>query len=344
MKKLNYVGVLFLLILPAMLFANGAAESTAKTAEGSEAKKPEMILRYSEVNSINDERALAAQQFADIIKEKTAGRIEIQVFPGAQLGDNKTVVQSLQFGSIDMCNEPPTNLKNLGVNVPYLDVFSLPFLFRDEAHAIKVMDGEVGQKLIDDINNSGSKLIVLDHFVAGARNFFTKVPCTSLDEFKSLKIRVQQSAIYMDTVKAFGGSPTPTSTAELYSALQTGVVDGAEQPVKGYFNSKYYEVAKYYTVSNYMIQPSSIMISEKTWNKLSDSDKVLFKETAKTVTQNFQRDTDAKLDGQLAQLKAEGVVFGELRDYDKWVAAVAPIYEKYGAGYQDLINQIKSVK
>lgn len=342
MKKCIRACLVLLFITQIALFASGSAE--IDNPSQSEPKKPVMILRYAEVNSINDERAIASQQFADIVKERTNGRIEIQVFPGAQLGDNKTVVQGLQLGSIDMCNEPPTNLKSLGVNVPYLDVFSLPFLFRDEAHAIAVMDGTIGEKVIADVNASNSRLIVLDHFVAGARNFFTKTPVTSLDEFKGKKIRVQQSAIYMDTVRAFGGSPTPTSTAELYSALQTGVVDGAEQPIKGYLNSKFYEVAKHYTFSNYMIQPSSILISERTWQRLSDTDKEIFKEAAKTVTQNFQKDTAQKLEGQIAQLKAEGVTFAELQDYDKWVEAVGPLYAKYGAGFENMITEIRNVK
>lgn len=344
MKKLLGTFVMMVCLSQVALFAGGNSESVSPNASQSSPKKPELVLRYAEVNAANDERAQATQEFADIIKAKTDGRIEVLVFPGAQLGDNKDVVQGLQVGSIDMCNEPPTNLKSMGVNVPYLDVLALPFLFRDEAHAIAVMDGPIGQKIIDDINHSNSHLIALDHFVAGARNFFTKKPCTSLEEFKGMKIRVQQSAIYMDTVKAFGGSPTPTSTAELYSALQTGVVDGAEQPVKGYYNSKYYEVAKYYTISNYMIQPSSILISEKTWNKLSDADKQLFIDTAKTVTVNFQKNTAEKLSGQLAQLKAEGVVIAELRDYDKWVDAVGPLYKKYGAGFEGFISDIKNVK
>lgn len=337
MKKITLVLLLILFASMAIL-ANGTQEAATSSSQ------PKMILRYAEVNSVNDERAQASQQFADIIKEKTNGRIEIQIFPGGQLGDNKTVMQSLQLGAIDMCNEPPTNLINIGVKVPELNILSLPFLFRDENHAINVMNGELGQKWANDIENSGSHLKVLGYFVAGARNFFTKKPCTTLADFKGLKIRVQQSQIYMDTITAFGGSPTPTSTAELYSALQTGVVDGAENPVKGYYNNKYYEVSKYYTWSNYMIQPSAIFISEITWNKLSEADKQLFLETAKTVTENFQADTAAKLSTQIEALKKEGVIFSELEDYDNWVAAVQPLYQTYGAGFESVIQKIRDTK
>lgn len=323
------------------VFANGSSESVAESANKADAK---MVLRYSEVNPASDERAMATQEFADIIKEKTNGRIEILTFPGAQLGDNKTIIQGLQFGSIDMTNEPPTNLTKLGIKIPYLNIFSLPFLFRDESHAINVMNGEIGEKMLKDISEGDNGLIALDTFVAGARNFFTKKPVNSLKDLKGMKIRVQQAEIYMDIVRAFGASPTPTSTAELYSALQTGVVDGAEQPIKGYANSKYYEVAKYYSYSNYLIQPSTIFISSKTWNKLSAEDKQLFKETAKTVTENFQKNTMSSLEKQLEELNKGGVVFSELSDYDKWVEAVQPVIEKYGKGFEPLIQQIKSVK
>jgi len=319
-------------------FAKGEEEHSRSVPEG------KMILRYAEVNSVVDERTMASQQFADIIKEKTKGRIEIHVFSDGALGDNKSVVQNLMIGAIDMCNEPPSNLYEWGVDVPYLEILTLPFLFRNEEHAIKTMAGQFGAQMTDDVNGSGSGLVVLGYFVAGARNFFTKKPCTSLEDFKSLVIRVQQPEVYSDIIDAFGGKATHTSTTELYSALKTGVVDGAENPIKGYYNNKYYEVAKYYTWSNYLIQPSAIIISARTWERLSEQDQELFKQTAGEVIQSFQTVTASRQQKQIQALKEAGVVFSELEDYDAWVSAAKKVYEKYGKGYGDMIRSIRDVR
>lgn len=339
MKKF-FVIMLVALMATASVFAQGGQEAAAPAAASSQ---PTMILRYAENNSASDERALASQHFADLVKEKTNGRIEIQIYPGGQLGGSKDVIQSLQLGAIDMCNEPSSNLKGWGCNVGYLDIISLPFMFRDVDHAVAVMDGPFGQKLSADINASGFGVVALDHFVAGARNIYTNKPITSLADIKGLKIRVQQSAIYIDTFKAFGASPTPLDNSEVYSAIQTGVIDGAENPVKGYLNNKFYEVAKYYSWSNYLIQPSTMFISQITWNRLPDADKAIFQECAKEATEWFQELTASKLEGQIQTLKDAGVIFTDLTDYDAWVAAVQPLYEKY-AQYNDMIADIRNTK
>ena len=334
MKKVLSLALIVAFTICAV-FANGAAES---------ASQQKMILRYAETNGAKDERALASEHFAELVKEKTNGRIEIQIYPGGQLGKTKEVVQALQLGAIDMCNEPPSNLKNLGCNVGYLDIISLPFIFRDVDHAVAVMDGEFGQKLSEDINKSGFGVIALDHFVAGGRNFYATKPITKLSDMKGMKIRVQSAPLYIDTVTAFGASATPLDNSEVYSALQTGVIDGAENPVKGYLNNKFYEVAKYFSWSNYLIQPSTMFISEITWNRLSDAYKAIFKECAKETTEWFQELTASKLEGQIQELVNGGVIFCDLEDYDTWVAAVEPVYAKYAAGYEDLVEQIRSVK
>ncbi len=334
MKKL-LVFVLLAALAVSSVFAQSASETKSYD---------HMILRYAETNGAKDERALATEHFAELVKEKTNGRIEIQVFAGGQLGKTKEVVQALQLGSIDMCNEPSSNLKSLGCNVGYLDITSLPFLFRDVDHAVAVMDGEFGEKLANDISNSGFGVIALDHYVAGGRNFYATKPITSLADMKGLKIRVQSSPIYVSTVEAFGASATPMDNSEVYSALQTGVIDGAENPVKGYLNNKFYEVAKYFSWSNYMVQPSTIFISEITWNKLTAEDQQILRDCAREATVWFQELTASKLEGQIQELKDAGVVFCDLTDYDAWVAAVQPIYDQYAKGYEDLVESIRNTK
>ncbi len=329
--------------------AETAAASVKKESTAAESKEktydtPELILRYAEVNAEKDERAQASMKFAERIKERTNGRIEIQVFPGAQLGDNKQVFQNLQLGAIDMTNSVPAQYKTMGVDIPYVKVLGIPFLFRDEEHAVNVMHGEFGEQLKNDVAAGNGKVIILDYFVAGSRSFFANKPVRTLEDFKGLKIRVQQDEVYMDMVKAFGGSPTPMATSELYSALQTGVVDGAENPVKGYYNNKYYEVSPYYSFSRHMIEPTAITISELTWNKLTDEEKEIFKTTAAEVTADFQKTLKEKEAVQIEELKRANVELIEIQDYDKWVEAAKPLEEKYGAGFEDTIKMIRETK
>lgn len=334
MKQVCFFGLM--LVAMSALSAHGVHEKSLPLPSN------RMVLRYSEVNAPQDERAIATQWFADYLREATQGRIDILVYPSGTLGDNKSVVQSLMIGAIDMCNEPPTNLYGWGVNVPYLPILSLPFLFRNTEHAVKTMQGSFGRRVADDVAKAGSGLVVLGYFVAGPRNFFTKRPCTSLEDFHSLVVRVQDGAIYADTIKAFGGVATQTPTTELYSALQTGIVDGAENPVKGYYNNKYYEVAKYYTWSNYLIQPSAMLISEQTWSRLSAADQALFREAAKHATSLFQDLTEARQEEQIQALEEAGVVFSSLQDRDKWVLAAEKVYDTYARHWQDLIDSIKN--
>ena len=331
-------------VLLCMLAFFSLMNTIALFANATEVSNQKIILRYAETNGDTDERTIASKYFARLVKERTNGRIEIRVFSSGQLGITKNVIQALQLGAIDMCNEPATNLKDLGCNVGYLDIITLPFLFKDIEHAIRVMNGEFGQKLSSDINSSGFGVIALGHFVASGRNFFATIPITKLSDIKGLKIRVQPFSIYSDIVNAFGAKATPLDNSELYSALQTGVVVGAENPIKGYLNNKFYEVAKYYCWSNYLIQPSTIFISKITWNNLSNEDKEIFIECAKETTNWFQQLCKQKQQWQIQTLKSKGVVFCELEDYDLWVEAVKPIYEKYSKGCEDLIQEIQNYK
>lgn len=334
MKQVLFGGLM--LATMGVLFARGVHEESLPLPPD------RMVLRYAEVNSPQDERTIATQEFADFIRTSTQGRIDIQVYPSGALGDNKSVVQSLMVGAIDLCNEPPTNLYGWGVNVPYLPILSLPFLFQNKEHAVKTMQGAFGKRVANDVTNAGSGLVILGYFVAGPRNFFTKRPCESLEDFHSLVIRVQDGAIYTDTIEAFGGVAAHTPTTELYSALQTGVVDGAENPVKGYYNNKYFEVARYYTWSDYLIQPSAIIISEQTWMRLSAADQELFRIAAKQATSCFQALTATRQEEQIHALEEAGVLFSTLKDRDKWVLAAGKVYDKYASRWQDLVAYIKA--
>lgn len=322
------------------------AVSAAGTAEQKEApKKKSVVLRYSEVNPAGDEATDAAIEFAKLVEERTEGRIKIEVHAGGTLGAHKEVLQALQMGAIDMTRTPLPNVVDTGVkNVP-LKLFSLPFLFRNFEHAWTVMRGAVGNEMLDGINQSGVKIKALGYMIADDRNMFTtKKGISRLDDFKGMKIRVQQSDIYMDMVRALGASPTPISFGELYSALQTGVVDGAENPLKGYANSKFYEVSKHFTYSHHMAEPTVVLISDVTWNRIAESDREILRRSVVDAGKYFEKIIGERREGYISELKKANVVFHEVEDFDKWVQAMKPLYEKYGAGQTALIERIQSTK
>lgn len=308
-----------------------------------EYEEPEIVFRFSDVPSEHDEMIEANRYFADYIFEKTNGKIKVEVYPGAQLGNNEEVIQSVKMGAIDIARMQMPIINESGVNDSRLTVLGLPYIFDDFEHAWKVLRGEIGQEVIDVVNESDIGIIGLGFMEVTARNFFTTdTPIRTMDDMKGLKIRVQSSPMYLDMVKAFGASPTPIAFSELYSGLQTGVVDGAENPIKGFYNDKFYEVAKYYSLNpNDSAEPSLLFISKISWEVLSDEEKEIFKEAAYEAGVFLEEKTKENVAGYMEKLEDEGVELVEIEDYENWVEAVQPLYEKYGEDNEDFIQRIK---
>jgi TRAP-type C4-dicarboxylate transport system substrate-binding protein len=166
----------------------------------------------------------------------------------------------------------------------------------------------------------------------------------SVADLKGLKIRVSQTAIMMDTIRALGASPAPISYAELYSALQSGVVDGAENPITAYLNNKFYEVAKYYTLDGHVFSPSIIVMSEATAKKLSPDDLKLVMDAAVEAGQRVRRSIENREADAAVQLKARGTVITDVADNKPWQDAAKPVVDKYGARYKKLVDQIQNTK
>lgn len=310
--------------------------------KGADSQK-KMVLKYGELNPDGHPMTVAANEFAKVVKEKSNGRIEIQVYPSSQLGDEKTEIQGVQMGAIDFTRANTVSLGDYGVKK--MNLFALPFVFRDRDHIWKVLDSDIGKDMLESVQQSGTKMVGVGWMEEGARSFFFRDKAVkSIADLKGLKIRVPQTQIMMDTVAAFGASPTPISYSELYSSLQTGVVDGAENPATGYVANNFNEVAKYYSLNNHVYSPSVIVISESTWNKLSPDDQKLIKDAMKQV-EKFNRENSDKADKEaLEQAKKKGAVITEIPDKTEWQNAVKPLYEKYGAEFKDLLNKIINTK
>lgn len=322
--------------LAAGLMAGCGGEQKAGSQE-------KIVLKYGELNPDGHPMTVSANKFAELVKEKSKGHIEIQVYPSSQLGDEKTMVQGLQMGAIDFTRANSNGLGDYGIKK--MNLFALPFVFRDRDHIWKVLNSDIGKDILDSVQTSGSKMVGIGWMEEGPRSFFFRgKEVKTIADMKGLKIRVPQTQIMMDTVAAFGASPTPISYSELYSSLQTGVVDGAENPPTGYVSNNFNEVAKYYTKNNHVYSPGVIVMSEISWNKLKPEDQKIIKE-AMQETQKFNREIIEKADQDaFEQAKKKGAVITEVPDKTEWQNAVKPLYEKYGAEFKDMLDKIINTK
>jgi tripartite ATP-independent transporter DctP family solute receptor len=227
-------------------------------------------------------------------------------------------------------------------NAKKLSVLALPFIFRDRPHMWSVLNSDIGKDLLADVQQSGSKMVGLGWFEEGARHFFFRnKEVKKLADMRGLKIRVPQTELSMDIVRAYGASPTPISYSELYSALQTGVVDGAENPIVGYQGNSFYEVGKYLTYAGYTFSPCPVLASEIMWNKLSQEDKDLILK-ALAVAEKWNGENSEKNENAALEICKKNGVVVNYPDVKEFQAASGPVYQKYGKDYLDLIAKIQA--
>ena len=204
----------------------------------------------------------------DLVKI-SGGKMELEIYPSQQLGTERECIELLQIGSLDMTKVSVGVMENFASR---MKVFGLPFLFRDKAHSFQVLDGPIGQELLDE----GTKYWIkgLAYYDAGSRSFYTKdKPVKSPEDLKGLKIRVMESVTAVDMVNSLGGSATPISWGELYTSLQQGVVDGAENNPPSFYLSRHYEVCKYFSLDEHTVLPDVLIIGTHLWDKLSEQEK-----------------------------------------------------------------------
>jgi TRAP-type transport system periplasmic protein len=320
-----------------MVSANGSQDA-AVPAGGN---KKSYTLKYAELNPDGHIMDQCADYFADLVSKKSDGRIKIQVFPAGQLGDEKTMYQTVQMGgTIDMCRANTNSLGDFGVKK--LTLFGLPFIFRDRTHLWNVLNSEIGKEFLhepEDLKTGFHGLFYLDE---GARNFFTvkNKPVHSIADFKGMKLRVPTTALMSDTVAALGVQSTPISFSELYSALQSGTVDGAEQPNSGYYSNKFYEVAPNYILTGHTYSPSIVIMSQSCWDKLDDEARKIIVD-ASQETMVWNRANIEKLDNDLlAKIKAAGATVVEVKDKTPYINATKAVAAKYSKGYEQYYDAI----
>ncbi len=276
----------------------------------------------------------------ELLSNWTNGRIKIEVYAGGLLGGEKEIIELAQMRALDIVRTSTAPVVEI---YPKIAILSLPYLYENSEHMWKVLNSDIGQSILDELKPYG--LIGLNYMDAGARSFYTtKREIHSPQDLRGMKIRVQESEIMMDTVKALGGSPVPMAYGEVYTALQTGTIDGAENNPPSYYTSSHYEVAKYYTLDEHQRVPEITMMSLNTWKKLSPEDQELVRKAAKEAQEKEIELWNTYEKECLEKLKDAGVKVIELKPEEKeaFEKAAQPVYKKY-AEYSKTIADIRAM-
>jgi tripartite ATP-independent transporter DctP family solute receptor len=275
------------------------------------------------------------------LEAATNGRIKVQMFSGAVLGQEKEAVEQTQLGAIQLAR---ISLGVIGPVVPEVDVFNMPFVFRDIAHMRKVIDGEVGDDLLAKVTASPARLVGLGWMDGGSRSLYTKKPVRSPADLKGQKIRMMGNPVFVDTMNAMGGNGIAMAYGEVFTSLQTGVIDGAENNPPSYFTANHYTTpAKYYSQTNHLIIPEILVMSKVAWDKLNAADQALVKKAAREAQLEQRALWDKSVTEYSAKLKAAGVEFINI-DNKPFFDATAPVRAKYGARFTDLMKRIEMVQ
>lgn len=294
-------------------------------AAGAHAQAVKLTLGHGA--AIGNPRHEAAVKFAEVAKARSGGRIEVQVAPAAQLGDDAAMVTALRTGALDMSANSQGAVANA---VPEYAAYGMPFLFASPAAAFKLLDGPLGKELADKSAEKG--MVLLGTWDNGIRQMTNgKHPIRKVEDMKGLKMRVPPDATLVDIMKALGAESQQVKFAELYVALQQGVVDGQENPLVNIHASKLYEVQKHLALTNHQFQMTPFLMSKRSWDRLSQADRKIVQEAAAEATALQRRLSQEADDKLLADLKAKGV---QVTTPDKvaFSKATAEVIAKWEAG------------
>ena len=325
--------------LGAGLGAAGFATQIAMPAARAQAKT---VLKASDVHPAGYPTVAATESLGKKLEQATNGRLTMQMFVSMQLGGEKETIEQTQLGALQFNR---VSVGTLGPVVDDLNALNIPFLCRNTAHMQKVLDGDIGAELLDKVtSNANANLIGLCWMDAGARSFYTtKKPVKTIDDLKGQKVRVIGNPMFVDMANALGANGVAMGYDQVFNALQTGVIDGAENNPPSYVFDNHFTVAKYYTLTEHLIVPEMLVFSKKSWDTLSKDDQALIKKLAKEA-QTEARVLWAKYEASaMDKAKAAGNQIIEVSDKKPYQDAVKPVWDKYGPKYADLIKRIQAV-
>ena len=308
----------------------------ATSATASAAGSDVITLRASHSCADTHPYHLGLQRFAELVDEKTDGKVKIDIFPSAQLGDERANIEDLQMGTLDIAVSSTGPLGNFVEDFLILD---LPFLFSGYDHAHRVLDGEIGQALIAKLDDIG--------VVGGAfwENGFREMtnsrhPIKSAADCAGLKLRCMENQVHMDAFAALGMDPTPMAWSEVFTALQQGVIDGQENPIAVIYSQKVYEAQDYLAITNHVYSPSLILFSKPVFDKLDADIQTALMEAAQEAAAYERSCCEDDESAQIAEMEELGLQV-TYPDVSEFQAAMGPVYEKYAAQFgQENIDAI----
>ncbi len=309
---------------PRSLILSALASGLAALAVQSPASAQTVTLRVAHTAAQVEPYQTGFEKFREEVEKATGGAIKVEIFPNAQLGDEGSVLKSIQSGSIAMATVANATIADFAQE---MHIFDLPFLFKDRSQAYHVLDGEIGQSVGKALADKG--FVLLGYYEAGVRNVLNnQKPITSLTDFKGMKIRVIPSSINIDTFRALGANPVPLNYSELYTALQTHVVDGAEAANSNYNAKKFYEVAPHYALVRWQILVAPVVISKRIFDKLTPDQQAAVKAALQASLDTERKAYQAADESAMKELIAHNVKVTE-PDRGPWIEAVKPVWQKW---------------
>jgi tripartite ATP-independent transporter DctP family solute receptor len=299
------------------------------------------VLKATDTHPAGYPTVVAVENMGKKLEAQTNGRYKMQMFPGAVLGQEKETVEQTQIGALQINR---ISLGVIGPVVPDVDVFNMPFVFRDINHMRKVIDGPIGDELLAKVTASPARLVALGWMDGGARSLYTKKLVKTPADLKGVKVRMMGNPLFVDTMNAMGGNGISMAYGEVFSALQTGVIDGAENNPPSMFTSNHFTTGtKYYAQTNHLIIPELLVMSKVAWDKLTPADQALVKKLGREAQLEQRALWDKSVEEHTAKLKAAGVEFVPV-DQKLFFDATEPVRAKYGAKFTDLMKRIAEVK
>ena len=301
-----------------------------------------VVVKLGNVQEVGQTVNIGLKKFADLVSERTKGQIQVQIFPASQLGTEQEILEGVQLGTVHMF-EGSTG--SVGRFLPDLEAFAAPYIWRDVDHMLKTVRGPVGQGLAERLVKAKGMRVLDFGWLFGNRYLTTKAkPIYKPEDLKGMKIRVQPTAIYLDTIRAMGANPTPMDWKEVYMGLQTGVIDGQENPPVVLFNAKLFEVQKYVMLTAHITQNQAIVINETFYQSLSPEFRRILTESAQEAG-NFQNDLVLKSEKEyLDQLKEKGMTIIQ-PDVKAFREATKDVYKKFAEKWEPgLYEKIQAVK
>ena len=320
--------------------AIGAAAAACITLPAAGIAQQKQVWKAADVHPLGYPTVEAIVRMGAKLEKATNGRISIQMYPLMQLGGEKEMIEQAQVGALQIAR---ISVGAMGPVVDEVNVFNLPFVFRDEQHMRHVIDGPIGNELLERMSAGVSRLIALGWMDAGTRNVYANKPVTKPADLKGMKVRMMGNPIFVETMNAMGGNGVAMGFNELYSAMQTGVVDGAENNEPTVLAQNHYQVAKIYSLTGHLIIPEIFVFSKVSWEKQTKEDQALVRKLSREAQLEQRKLWDEKTAMATDELKAKGVKFVKA-DKQAFYKATQPVRDKYGAKYSTLLKRIQDTK